>query len=238
MTDPVAMITAALRADAEVVRIVGQNLANSSTAGYRRAVPTALAAQAGDAPSGPAAAALPTTVAVTDFAAGTLGATGGPLDLAIEGPGFFVVATPDGEQLTRRGDYRVGADGYLVTQLGDVLLGHNGAIVVAGGRVEVASDGTVSVDGSVVDRLKLVAVSAGAQLEPTGRGHYVAPAGEPLLDDAASAVRQGFLEGSNVTPVNEMIRLMEAVRHFETAQRFARGYDDMLRTAISDLGRL
>jgi flagellar basal-body rod protein FlgG len=238
MTDAVETITAALRADAEVVRVVGQNLANSSTAGYRRAVPAAVAQEIGDVPAGVAAAGPPTTIAVTDFTAGALSATGGSLDLAIEGPGFFVVATPDGEQLTRRGDFRVSADGNLVTQLGDPLLGRNGAITVAGGSVEVASDGSVSVDGSVVDRLRLVSVSAGAQLEPTGRGHYVAPAGESLLDDAASTVRQGFLEGSNVTAVNEMIRLMEAVRHFETAQRFARGYDDMLKTAITDLGRI
>lgn len=235
MTDPVATITAALQADAEVVRLISQNIANSSTAGYRRAVPTAVA---GDAEQMPAlAAAAPQVAAFTDFTAGTLASTGAPFDLAIAGSGFFVVSTLDGEQLTRRGDLRVSPEGTLVTQLGEAVLGERGAISVTDGAFVVASDGTVSINGAAVDRLRLVEVAAGAQLVPNGRGSYAVPAGTPVREDGASTVRQGFLETSNVAPVTEMIRLMEAMRHFETAQRFARGYDDMLGLAISELGR-
>jgi flagellar basal body rod protein FlgG len=235
MTDPVATITAALQADAEVVRLLGQNIANASTTGYRRAVPTAVAAAAAE--EAVLDLAAPQIAAFTDFATGTLAGTRAPFDLAIEGPGFFVVATPEGEQLTRRGDFRVSPDGNLATQLGDMVLGGRGAIAVGDGRFEVASDGTISIDGAVVDRLRLVEVAAGAQLVSDGRGNYAVPAGVAVREDGASTVRQGFLESANVTPVNEMIRLMEAMRHFEAAQRFARGYDNMLGLALSELGR-
>jgi flagellar basal-body rod protein FlgG len=237
MTEPVALITAAMQADAETVRIIGQNIANASTAGYRRAVPAAFAVPPMNAAAA-TAAGPPEIVAVTDFAAGTLSSTSGALDLAIEGPGFFVVAAAAGEELTRRGDFRVGSDGTLVTHNGDPVLGERGAIAVTGAQVEVAGNGAVTVDGVAVDRLKLVELPAGTALTSTERGNYVAPSGATLMEGGASTVRQGFLEGSNVAPVNEMIRLMEAMRHFETTQRFARGYDDMLSLAISQLGRL
>lgn len=235
MTDPVATITAALQADAEVVRLIGQNIANSSTAGYRRAVPTAVAPSA--EVEGTLGAAAPQIAAFTDFATGTLASTGAPLDLAIEGEGFFVVATPDGERLTRRGDFNVSAEGTLVTQLGEPVLGERGPIAVSGGRFDVAADGTVSIDGAAVDRLRVLEVAAGTRLEPSGSGTFAVPDGAAAREYGASTIRQGFLESSNVAPVNEMIRLMEAMRHFETAQRFARGYDDMLGLAITELGR-
>jgi flagellar basal-body rod protein FlgF len=237
MTEPVAMITAALRADAETVRVISQNVANASTSGYRRAVPAAFAVPAVEG-TATTLGAPPEIVPVTDFAAGPLTSTSATLDLAIEGPGFFVVATPVGEVVTRRGDFRVGVDGMLVTHNGDPVLGERGTIPVNGARVEVAADGVVTVDGAAVERLKVVEVAAGTTLTATEAGNYQVPSGTALLDGGASTVRQGFLEGSNVAPVNEMIRLMEAMRHFEMTQRFARGYDDMLSLAISELGRL
>ena len=111
------------------------------------------------------------------------------------------------------------------------------AISVTDGAFVVACDGTVWIDGAAVDRLRLGEVAEGTQLVPNGRGGYAVAAGTPVREGGASTVRQGFLESSNVAPVNEMIRLMEAMRHFETAQRFARGYDDMLSLAISELGQ-
>ena len=237
MTEPVAMIAAALQADAETVRVISQNVANASTAGYRRAVPAAFVVPPSDGSVAPLASA-PAIVPVTDFTAGPLTSTSSALDLAIEGAGFFVVATAGGEALTRRGDFRVGSDGMLVTHNGDAVLGERGAIPVGGERVEIAADGVVTVDGAAVERLRVVEVPEGTALTATDGAHYVAPSGATLLERGASTVRQGFLEGSNVAPVNEMIRLMEAMRHFETAQRFARGYDDMLSLAISELGRL
>lgn len=237
MTEPVAMITAALQADAETVRLISQNVANASTTGYRRVVPAAFALP----PVEEAVMAVglpPQIVAATDLAAGPLASTSGALDVAIEGPGFFVVATAAGDALTRRGDFRVGADGMLVTHRGDHVLGERGAIPVSGERVEISANGAVNVDGAAVERLRVVEVPAGTALTAADGGYYVAPSGTSVIEGGASNVRQGFLEGSNVAPVNEMIRLMEAVRHFETTQRFARGYDDMLGLAISELGRL
>lgn len=238
MTEAVAMIKAALQADAETVRVISQNVANASTSGYRRAVPATFALPAAEAAGAPDLLAPPQLVPVTDFTAGPLMSTSSAFDLAIEGPGFFVIAAGGGEALTRRGDFRVGSDGTLVTQTGEPVLGERGAIPVSGQRVEIAADGVVTVDGVAVDRIKLVEVPAETALTATEGGYFRAAEGTTLLGSGASTIRQGFLEGSNVAPVNEMIRLMEAMRHFETTQRFARGYDDMLSLAISELGRL
>jgi len=216
--------------------MISQNVANASTTGYRRVVPAAFALP----PVEEAVMSVglpPRIVGVTDFAAGPLESTSGALDLAIEGPGFFVVSTAVGEALTRRGDFRVGADGMLVTQSGDHVLGERGAIPASGQRVEIGANGIVTVDGAATERLRVVEVPAGTALTASDGGYYVAPAGTSLIEGGASTVRQGFIEGSNVAPVNEMIRLMETMRHFEATQRFARGYDDMLSLAISELGR-
>lgn len=67
---------------------------------------------------------------------------------------------------------------------------------------------------------------------------YLSPTESGLENDGHALVRQGFLETSNVTPVGEMVQMMETLRHYEAAQRFVRGYDELLEKAISELGKV
>jgi flagellar basal-body rod protein FlgF len=236
MSDAIASLSDALRNDAEALRAIGNNVANLETVAYRREI--SVAHPTFEQASDDARAALGRTItmqSVIDQRPGTLKSTGEPLHLALEGPGFFVVETPQGEALTRRGDFRLDSDGRLVTRDGQPVLGTQGEIHVTG-TPAIAPDGTVRVAGATVAELRIAQVGAETQLTPIGADLYSAA---QLPDaDSAARVRQGFLETSNVESVQEMVRLIETMRHFETVQRFVRGYDDMVGKAITELGKV
>jgi flagellar basal-body rod protein FlgG len=235
MSEALQVIEGAMRADAEAVRIIAQNIANSGVTAYQRQIPLSPGAFA-TALDDSSAVASALTVAM-DFQPGPLRSTAEPLHMALDGSGFFVISGSDGMRLTRRGDFEVSADGVLVTAAGDVVLGDNGAIQLGSATPVVSVDGTVSIDDQAIDRLRIVNVSKLDALAYRGDGTFAIGPEQQLLESAA-AVRQGYLEGSNVTPVGEMMQLMEMVRHFEAAQRFVRGYDDLMQKAISELGKV
>ena len=147
-----------------------------------------------------------------------------------------MVDTPQGEALTRRGDFRLDSEGRLVTQSGLPVLGEGGAMHLAG-TPQIAPDGAVRVDGEIVAQLRIAQVAPGIAAHVAGRRSVSRRRNFPTRHHAAR-VRQGFLEASNVESVQEMVRLIETMRHFETVQRFVRGYDDMMGKAISELGKV
>lgn len=242
MSDTIAMLESAMRSDADALRAIGQNVANAEVTAYRRQVPVQSAAFADLVASSGSeqAATQPGTViseAAIDHSAGTLKTTGEPLDLALEGNGYFVLQGAGGAVYTRRGDLHVAADGLLTAASGQPVLGAGGPIQVGTAIPTIESDGTVRVGQEVVDQLRLMYFGDEAKLQYLGNGLYADSGEAAATDSGYAAVRQGFLEGSNVAPVAEMMQLMEAMRHFEAAQRFVRGYDQMMEKAISELGR-
>jgi flagellar basal-body rod protein FlgG len=165
-----------------------------------------------------------------DLSQGLLKPTGNPLDLAISGEGFFVVQTPRGERFTRKGDFSLDRNGFLVTNEGFQVLGEGGPIEIGRGREVVINErGEVTVDGEVIDTLRIVTFSKEARLIPEGNGLIRAEGGEVLPAEGFS-VKQGFLEGSNVSPIEEMVRLMNLIRLFEA-------YQKALQTSFEDLSR-
>ena len=174
----------------------------------------------------------------TDYSPGALQRTENPLDVALEGDGFFVVNTPQGTAYTRQGNFHRGAGGRLVTADGYEVQGNNGPIVVAGGRIDIAGDGAVTVNGAVAGTLAKVDFPKPYALEKAGGGLFV-PAG-PQAAPAATAteVKQGYLESSNVKVVVEMARMIEASRYFEICTKAVKSYDDMTARAANDLGKV
>src|SRR5882757_5438720 len=167
MTTTIELIAGAMQAQAEGLRTIGQNIANSQSVAYRREIPVShatfeqVAAGVESQAAGPALGAL-------DLTPGTLQSTASPLHLAIEGSGFFVVSTSRGERLTRRGDFRLDGDGQLVTQAGDPVLGTSGPIVITGDQPTISPDGTVRVATDVMGQLRIVDVASGSALLPVG----------------------------------------------------------------------
>jgi len=180
-----------------------------------------------------------------DMAQGNLEHTGNPLDLAVEGPGFFAVQTKAGTLYTRNGTFRISASRQLVTSAGDPVLGDSGPInLPGGGEVSISPDGTISVGGAVAGKLRVVSFNAKAQLTAAGGSYYSVPASG--LKSAGSKgtehqgmVRQGMLESSNVNPVTAMVGLISAQRQAEMVERAMTAfYSDFNRIAADELPRI
>jgi len=158
--------------------------------------------------------------------------TGRELDVAITGPGFLTVQWEDGEAYTRAGALAVGADGAL-TVSGHPVMGEGGPIVLPPyTAIAIGQDGTLSVqaDGQtamqVIDKLKLVRADA-AELTKNEAGLIVSRTGDALPADETVKVRGGFLEGSNVSAVEEMVATMGLTRDFEIQMKLYKAADAM-----------
>jgi flagellar basal body rod protein FlgG len=219
--------------------IVANNLANVSTTGFKaeRAFGTLLDGTRGG-PSG----AAPQADAATDWRVGTMRDTGAPLDLALEGEGFFVVGTPQGERLTRGGSLALDARGQLVDRNGNALLGARGPIVVspelaAKGSLTVDRAGTVRVGDQALDVLRLEGRAPGEALAHAGEGLFVPGATRTALAPEARTVRQGAVEESNVNPLSSMVDMIAVQRAYAAAQKTLLVIDDVRDTAANQLGK-
>lgn len=243
------LYTAAWGMDAQIERltILANNLANLSTAGFKADHPEFSQFLTSPTPAGPVPptgpAGPPSSMPVlyrivTDHSPGTIRETGNSLDLAINGPGFFVLDTAFGPRLTRAGNFSRSADGVLVASDGLPVRGISGNINLLNGTVTVDSDGQVIVDGQSQGQLLIVNPSKLASLTKTGGARFIPPENEPLVAAPAAVVRQGAIELSNVNPVVTLVALIDAMRTYEAAQRAARSADETMGKAANDLGRV
>jgi len=233
----------ALLARSQAMDTVANNLANSSTPGYRAhkdLFSSILASASG-------LALTPVNQAINnygilggnrlDLSQANLERTGNDLDLGIQGKAFFVVKTPAGEMYTRNGNFHVSADGQLETAEGDLVLGQQGPIPIVGGPVSVAADGTISINGAVAGNIKMVEFPGGTQLESAGKNYYSAPANKAVAA-TDSRIQQGMLETSNVNPVTGMVDLVAVQRYAELMQRALSMFHTDMNSAAQDIARV
>jgi len=250
-----------LRAQSQALEVAAHNLANLNTSGFRGEQTTF---QSLMAVSGPTVAnvfnrALNNVVnnvlnsatnnfgvlegTHLDMTAGNLQATGNPLDMGIEGSGFFAVQTARGTRYTRNGSFQVSSSGQLVTAAGDLVLGdpalkEKGAINLPAGAVSIASDGTISVNGAVAGSIQLVEFAPGTKLTAEGGTLISAPAGS-AKPAQQSTLRQGALESSNVNSISSVVTLIGVQRQAEMLQRALSMFDaELNRIATSDLAKV
>ena len=141
------------------MRTIANNIANANTTGFRAEGVVFSEYIRSTGPESPSLSMAAARVRETDFVQGALAVTGGTYDLAIEGEGFFLVATPEGERLTRAGSFTPNENGDLVTAEGWPVLDAGGAPVfvpTGAGNVAIAADGTISADGQPVGQIGLV----------------------------------------------------------------------------------
>ncbi len=223
---------------AKELQSVANNIANLSTTGYRREG-LVFAEEVRALPlEGASVAMTSARVRYTDELQGSLQETGGTLDLAIEGEGYFTVMTPAGERLTRAGAFTRDAEGTVVNMDGHPLLDEGGGEITVpfeAKAVAVAADGTVSVDGAPVARVGLVTVEDRTRLFRESGVLFRAEDGAaaPLED---GRVVQGFLEQSNVSPVSEMARMVAVQRAYEYGQKLLDQEDERIRLVVRVLG--
>lgn len=165
----------------------------------------------------------------TDYQQGNFDRTGNPLDLAIDGDGFFRIQLPNGEQgLTRSGSFVINNDGLLAVPGGGVVLGEGGPIEVGNDKVTVAATGEVSSGSIQVGRIVPVTVSDLTQLPKVGGSLYIVPPDAQLISLPQSTIQQGFLEASNVDTVREMIEMIISFRSYEANARAIESQDQSL----------
>jgi flagellar basal-body rod protein FlgG len=242
---------------------VANNLANSSTAGFRRrriqfedliyqtlVMPGAAASQQTTLVAG-LQVGLGTRTAASEVIQlqGDFSQTGNPLDLTIQGPGFFQILLPDGQTAyTRAGAFHLDAQGNLVTQDGNAV---QPAVTIPQGAssVTVAQDGTISVTlagqtaAQQVGSLQLALFNNPGGLNSTGSNLFLATtaSGDPVIgtpggSEGLGSVVQGMLEQSNVSVVDEFVQMIVAQRSYEANSRVVNAADQMLQT-INNLGR-
>jgi flagellar basal-body rod protein FlgF len=216
--------------------VVANNIANSATAGFRRegVVFSEFVAAMDQDPSLSMAHASGRHV---DLTQATLAATGGSFDFAIQGDGFFLVETPQGERLTRAGSFTPSAEGELVTPDGYRLLDAGGAPVFVppdARGVALAQDGTLSANGQPIAQIGLWQPADRMALRHQSGTLFDGGDLEPVDD---GIILQGMLEDSNVQPVSEIARMIEVQRAYELGQKFLDAEDDRVRGVIQALGR-
>ena len=172
-----------------------------------------------------------------DFSQGPLTMTGNPLDLAIQGPGFFKVQNGGTTYYTRNGAFHRSADGLLVTDQNNPVLGNGGTIEIPDGRnFSIDATGAVYVDGAQVSQIDVVAVQNPDALQKYGSNLYTAAQGstiqEGAMDEGQTQVAQGFLEKPNVEVVEEMVSMIETQRTFEAYQKVISGSNELDTKAI------
>jgi flagellar basal-body rod protein FlgF len=180
---------------------------------------------------------------VPDLAEGAKVATDNPLDLAINGKGYFVVEGEEGERYTRNGNFMRDADGQIVTTGGLPVLNDAGQPMIlpdTAGRVDVARDGTVSYHdqngGAVVrlGRLQIVAFENEYALKKDAEALFRAENQDPQPAQDAE-VLQGFVEKSNVKGVVEMTKLIHTVNSYQSAGKLVDAEHERQRRAIQTL---
>lgn len=210
---------------------VAHNLANVATHGYRAEEHRLRAVQVQTHNANPAA--LPTRAFAvdasthTDFTPGALMHTGNVFDLAVRGPGWIALAMPDGtEAYTRNGGFTLSENGILQNAEGIPVQGDGGPITIPpGSRITIGGDGTISaIDEAgpdsvvnVVGRVKLVNPPT-ADLVRGQDGYFRVPGGEAEIDNTVR-VASGYLENSNVNPVEQMVAMISLARQFEMQMR-------------------
>jgi flagellar basal-body rod protein FlgF len=173
-----------------------------------------------------------------DFTEGSLTQTGAPLDVAIDGRGFFQINTPAGPRYTRDGRFRVDATGTLVDQDGDPVDGGGGIVLdPKKGPVSISANGVVSQSGQGVGKIALYNFDSLAALSKDGNNLFRNDSN--LTPTATNAqMRQGFLEQSNVDPVRQITRLIEVNRAYDAMSSMISTTSDLSTSAIQRLGSI
>lgn len=207
------------------VDIIAHNLANTETPGYRAQRlsfrnfgETFLWAIAGTGNRPPARLPLGITIdrQQVDLRLGSLRPTNNPLDVAIDGDGWFVVQTPQGIRYTRKGNFAISRDGMLVTSDGYPVLGENNQPIRipinATVTIRIAETGEIFAGTQRVGRLQVVMLQT---VQPVGNGYFLGVNPQPTN----TRIAQGMLEGSNVQVVTELVRMLNALRSYEMSAR-------------------
>ena len=241
--DQISVLAAAgMQARMQSLDLVANNLANSSTSGYKtdgEFYTLFTSAAAGEDESGPSAVPM-IQRQWTDFAQGLLEPTNNPLDFGLSGKGLFVVQGPSGPLYTRNGNFRFSTSGNLITSEGYPLLQDNGQPFTANTAQElkVSSDGNITQNGNSIGHIKLVEFSSPANLTKFGANYFANATDQDPVDATGMQIYQGKLEASNVSASHGAVRIVGLSRQFEMMQKAISLSNDMGKKAIEEVAKV
>jgi flagellar basal-body rod protein FlgF len=237
-------VTAAsgLQSRMEALDIVANNLANTTTGGFKLDREFYSLFTAADDDGGGASTKLPLIQKQwTDFSQGVLTPTGNALDLALSGKGFFAVNGPSGPLYTRNGSFQLSPTGQLTTSEGYTVLDPNGQPIQTQSQdpIEVGEDGSVIQSGQALGQLQIVDFADRSMLQKLGNSYFMPsdPKTVPIPATEA-AVKQGKTENSNVAPAESAVRLVGLMRQFEMLQKAITITTDMNKQALTEVARV
>lgn len=214
--------------------VVAHNVANSNSTGFRArelAFREYLKPEKGVDETGKRERPLSLVDPRFQFGSSSQGAlqpTGNPLDVAIQGEGYLVVRTAQGDRYTRAGALTIDSSGQIVTLAGQPILGKSGPIQIPSkdGEVSIASDGTVSTKRAILGQLRLVRFADRERLQPAGESLLRTDQPPIELGSGQATLVSGALEQSNVATTREMSRLAEITRSYEMVGKLLKSSQD------------
>lgn len=216
--------------------VVANNLANMNTNAFKaeEMMFTDHVVSSGGPGFGEPIAFVRDVATVRDHSQGRTEATGNPLDVAIQGDGFFTIEDPAGGELySRNGRFQLDDTGRLVTADGAAVLTRAGSplyFTEADTDIAIARDGTVSSENGELGQLRIVAFARPEALQPMGGGLYAADT--PGQEVARPHIEQGMLERSNVEPILEMERMIRVQRAYESVRNLIRNEDERIKQML------
>lgn len=223
------------------MQTIANNLANVNTTGFKADrmmfVEHLVKSEGGERLIDPKLAFVRDIATRVDFSEGPLEATGNELDVAIRGEGFFVVQTENGdERFTRSGRFQLNADGELTTPEGNRILGEGNQPIVVGPTdvdIEITPEGTISSRNGEIGQLRIVRFENLQNVDRESGG--LINTDQQPLDAPDVRVVQGSLEGSNVSPVVELGKMIQLQRTFDAVRSFVSREDERQRSLVREL---
>lgn len=239
MSDITAQVSSSVGALTEAFNTITHNLANVSTAGYKRR--HSLFSRALEAPQLSAQTEQTGKVDFSsklDFSQGSIVRTDRVLDFALHGQGFFVVETPQGPLYTRDGTFLLNQNRQIVTCRGNTVAGQTGAITVPAdvglSQIYVSSDGSISAGDISIGKFKIVDFQQDQdKLTAAGANCFRAPGNVNAQDAEDAIVKQGYQEGSNVKLVEELVNMISVSRLYESNMKLISAKKEMTGSIIS-----
>lgn len=228
---------------------VSQNITSSQTSGYRKRTINFSTQTAGSLHIDPRSkvghdAAMPVTFPKVNtginFITGETQPTRRELDVAIQGDGFFEIQMEDGTKVyTRSGEFRMRTDRVLVTSSGHEVLSDAGApisLLPGGGTVTINRDGAISQGETMIGRLSVQRFEDPSRLLALAGGYFLPAGGMQSERVDQPELLQGYIEGSNVTPLREMVDLVLISRAYEANQKIINTVDQQIQKTLEALG--
>jgi flagellar basal-body rod protein FlgF len=222
---------------------IANNLANVQTTGYKQSgtfIKTFQKFLANDQREPFVNNEIKTDETYIDYSAGIMRKTDGPLDVFVQGSGFITAMTNSGMRYTRNGNLSLDSEGFVVTSDGSKVLGKEGYIKLDKRyQIKITESGEFFQEGMSKGSLRISEFPKPYKLAREGNGYFRPVALDaPVGDSTNFAVKQGFLETSNVDTIHNMVSMIASYRNYEADSKALQAQDETLDKAVNQVGKL